>query len=211
VNIRNLIASLLRPHHARPTPGPIPAPTPPPVPGPEPTPPPVPGPAPIPDNVTAGLLEAHNAIRAAHGRPPLAANGMLAGAAASHAGLMAQRRSMSHQLPGEARFDQRIAAEGYRYSRAAENVAAGQRDVAAVMQAWQGSPGHMANIVGPCTEMGGAMATDGDGTPYWSVSFASPAGQFGMSAARPMITTVMGVGGKTSSIRSEPEGGEERP
>lgn len=203
--LTDLIQSLFgpKPKPVRPTPVPTPV-----VP-PKPTPVPVlPTPVPTPDDVPARLLEAHNAIRASRGRPPLALNAMLVVAATKHAGLMAARGMMAHQLPGEPSFDRRITATGYRWSRAAENVAAGQASVPAAMAAWQKSPGHMANIVGPCSEMGGGMAVGANGVPYWSVSFASPAGQFGAEAdAAPMlVTTVLGVGGQTSSIQIGPQG-----
>lgn len=184
--LQDLLRSLFGPRPVRPTPVVPPTSAPTPVP---------PTPVPPPGDVMAGLLEAHNAVRAGAGRPPLAVNPGLVEAARWHAALMASRGMMGHQLAGEPAFDARISAEGYHWSRVAENVAAGQASVAAVMAAWQGSPGHMANIVGPCTEMGGAMAVGANGLRYWSVSFASPAGAFGVSDAPTVTSTVFGADG----------------
>jgi uncharacterized protein YkwD len=180
--------------------GPSPAPTPPPAPVP-------PQPAPSPRDVAVSLLGAHNALRTARGRPPLAYSAPLVAAAEAHARWMASRGEMSHQGRGEPSPWERITSTGYRYSRAAENVAAGQRDVAAVMAAWRNSPGHLANILGPCTEMGAAMAVGANGTPYWSVSFASPlSAGFAIDGRMMITTTISGPDRNISGIRHALEG-----
>lgn len=180
--------------------GPVPAPTPPSAPVPTP-------PVPSPGDVAAGLLGAHNALRAARGRPPLVADARLTAAAMAHARWMATRGEMSHQGRGEPSPWGRITGTGYRFSRAAENVAAGQRDVAGVMAAWENSPGHMANILGPCTEMGAAMAIGADGKPYWSVSLASPlSAGFAIDGRMMTTTTISGPNPNISGMRHALEG-----
>ena len=145
-----------------------PTPTPP-VPVPTPTPEPTPKP-----DVASGLLAAHNARRAANGLKPLTLNPMLQQAAQQHADFMAKRQRMAHSGIGDGSPWDRIGATGYAMGAGAENVAMGQRDVAEVMAAWQGSSGHMRNIVGAYREFGGAVAKDQRGQAYWTTVFASP-------------------------------------
>ena len=64
-----------------------------------------------------------------------------------HAQDMATRGYFDHTTPEGVTFDARITAAGYAWSRAAENIAAGQRDPAAVMAAWMDSAGHRRNIL----------------------------------------------------------------
>ena len=92
--------------------------------------------------------------------------------AAEHAQRMASMDRMSHTLPGEGSFSHRIAAGGFQASMAAENVAAGQKSLAAVFEAWRKSPGHNANMLLPNVSlMGIALAIQPGGRyhTYWSL------------------------------------------
>ncbi len=71
----------------------------------------------------------------------------------------------------------RVTRAGYAYSRAGENVAAGQTSVDAVMRSWLLSPGHRLNILGRYSEIGTGCAIDTSGTAYWCVTFGTPADQ----------------------------------
>jgi uncharacterized protein YkwD len=68
-----------------------------------------------------------------------------------------------------------MRAQGYRFHRAAENIAAGQPSPAAVVAAWMGSSGHRANIV-DCrlTELGVGVAVGGSYRVYWTQDFGTP-------------------------------------
>lgn len=73
----------------------------------------------------------------------------------------------------------RINATGYEYMRIAENIAAGQNSVDAVMQGWINSPGHCANIMNPkLTEVGAATVyyENTDYGRYWTQNFGTPRG-----------------------------------
>ena len=103
--------------------------------------------------------------------------------AAEHAHRMASMDKMSHSLPGEGSFAQRIAAGGFQASMAAENVAAGQKSLAEVFEAWRKSPGHNANMLLPNVSlMGIALAIQPGGRyhTYWSLElgerYVPPAG-----------------------------------
>jgi uncharacterized protein YkwD len=140
----------------------LPAPTPTPRPAPR----PVPTPTPSPSVVAAELLRLHNLERARVGLPPLAYNAILQGVAEAQARRMAAAEDLDHMLGGSA--EDRIAAAGYRYLAASENIGEGERDPAEAVRAWLNSPRHRANVLGDhFRDLGGAMARAASGDPYW--------------------------------------------
>ena len=68
------------------------------------------------------MLDRINAERAQYGRAPLRMNGSLVASAHNHNLAMANANTMSHQLPGELALQGRLAAVGYNWSAAGENV-----------------------------------------------------------------------------------------
>lgn len=52
-----------------------------------------------------------------------------------------------------------------------ENIARGQADAAAVMQAWMNSPGHRANILNCDFKTLGVGVHLGSGGPWWTQDF----------------------------------------
>jgi uncharacterized protein YkwD len=68
------------------------------------------------------LLQMLNSERRANGRGPLTMNTKLIQSAHAHNLDMAAQNEMSHQLPGEAYFADRITAAGYKYEYAGENI-----------------------------------------------------------------------------------------
>ncbi len=142
-----------------------------------------------PDAVQPGTVDAEAAVRLIsqyrvdHGLKPLKLDPTLMKIAADHARRMASMDRMSHTLPGEGSFSRRIAAAGFQASMAAENVAAGQKSLAEVFEAWRKSPGHNANMLLPNVSlMGIALAIQPNGRyhTYWSLDlgerFVPPAG-----------------------------------
>ena len=120
------------------------------------------------------MLSSVNAYRAQNGLPRLAENWNLDMAAIDHSTDMAQRRAMSHTGYNGSNAGQRISANGYRARAWGENVAAGQPNVGAVMNAWMNSAGHRANILNPAfTEVGFAAVTASNGTIYWTMVLAT--------------------------------------
>jgi uncharacterized protein YkwD len=128
-------------------------------------------PAPANLDLPTALLAAHNAARAEAGLPPLRANAQLQAAAASWAAALA---SFGFLIHGPTFW--RIRRNGYGFSEAAENIAEGQPDAAAVVAAWMADPGHRANILGPYVDFGGAAASARKGTVYWCADYGTPAG-----------------------------------
>ncbi|MCB1139841.1 MAG: CAP domain-containing protein [Leptospiraceae bacterium] len=113
--------------------------------------PPSPGPTEPEETIKLGVEEARfvqlvNEHRQKVGCAPLKLNPTLMRVARNHSNDMARRDFFSHTNPeGESPFD-RMKKEGLRYSRAAENIAFGQRDAREVLQSWLSSPGHKRNI-----------------------------------------------------------------
>ncbi len=60
---------------------------------------------------------------------------------------MAANNYFSHTGLDGTTFAARIKSTGYRYRRAAENIAAGHTTPDDVVAAWMSSPGHRANIL----------------------------------------------------------------
>jgi uncharacterized protein YkwD len=73
-------------------------------------------------NIAYSVLNAMNSQRAKHGLAPLRMNAALIRSARGHNLTMAQHNEMSHQLPGEPFFADRISAAGYNWNYAGENV-----------------------------------------------------------------------------------------
>lgn len=91
--------------------------------------------------------EALNALRSAQGRAAIAYDNKLERAARAHAEDMVRGGFFSHSGSNGSDVGQRLRKAGYRWCTAAENIAKGQRDLADVMQAWAGSPGHRRNML----------------------------------------------------------------
>jgi uncharacterized protein YkwD len=118
------------------------------------------------------VLTLVNEARADAGCDPVTADPALAAVARAHSADMRDRDYFSHTSPeGLSPFD-RAEQAGVDYSRA-ENIAFGQADAAAVMEAWLESPGHRANILDcDLTKLGVGVA-EGTGGPWWTQLFGA--------------------------------------
>ncbi len=125
----------------------------------------------------AEVVKLVNAERAAAGCGPMTVDSRLTQAARLHSQDMAAKGYFSHTSQDAARteFGARITRAGYRFGRAAENIAKGQRTPADVMRSWMGSTGHRANILNcDLRHIGVGVAADASGTRIWTQDFASP-------------------------------------
>ncbi|MFJ9950116.1 CAP domain-containing protein [Kitasatospora sp. NPDC091207] len=120
------------------------------------------------------VVDLVNVQRAQHGCGPLTADSRLATAAQGHSEDMAARDYFDHASPEGYHADHRIEATGYRWNSWGENIARGQKDPAAVMDAWMNSPGHRANILNCSFKEIGVGVKTGSGGPWWTQVFASP-------------------------------------
>lgn len=116
-----------------------------------------------------------NAERARAGCAALTEDARLTAAARAHSADMAARGYFSHTTPDGVEFHTRISNAGYSWSLVAENIARGQRDPAAVMNAWMNSDGHRRNILN-CNlrHIGVGLAYDANNRPHWTQDFGSP-------------------------------------
>ncbi len=120
------------------------------------------------------LIDMHNKAREAEKLGPLKADPKLEAAAKVQAKDQADRGKMDHIGGDGSTPAERIAAQGYRYKTAGENVAMGQTSSRQVFEGWMNSPHHKDNILGNFTEIGAACYVSEDGIPYWCVTFGTP-------------------------------------
>ncbi|KAF4139877.1 Cysteine-rich secretory protein family [Phytophthora infestans] len=117
------------------------------------------------DDYAPAMLTAVNKQRATKGLSPLCLNKKLHTAAQRHSDDMAIKDYMAHDGSDGSSMSERITQAGYVWSAVAENVAAGQVDVDAVMVAWINSPEHLENIMGEYTpEQCDGVTTSGSTT-----------------------------------------------
>ena len=121
------------------------------------------------------MLAAVNTQRATKGLSPLCLNKKLHVAAQAHSDDMAANNFMAHKGSDGSTMSQRITLAGYDWVSVAENVAAGQVTVDAVMQGWIDSPKHLENIMGDHTMFASAYAFNEHGTyqHYWTQEFGT--------------------------------------
>lgn len=120
------------------------------------------------------LLELTNAERQRCGLRPLRPHPLLMLAARRHAQNMARQGRLSHTLDGKT-FADRVSEVGYAYRHLGENIAWNPATPLAALRCWLASPGHRANLLGPCEEVGLAVATNERGERYWVQIFGSSA------------------------------------
>ncbi|MFC8364569.1 CAP domain-containing protein [Streptomyces griseorubiginosus] len=118
----------------------------------------------------AEVLQLVNVERAKVGCSPVSANSALAGLAADFSKAMADQGFFDHTDPSGASPWDRAALAGIT-NLGGENIARGQSDPAAVMEAWMNSPGHRANILNCDFKTLGVGVQFGTGGPWWTQDF----------------------------------------
>jgi uncharacterized protein YkwD len=109
--------------------------------------------------------------------PALTWNDQLTNAAFGHSKDMADNNYFSHESLDQRSFIDRLNAAGYRPNGAGENIAAGQPTLDAVMQSWQNSPGHCANLMIANHKNMGLACMQRPGSlygKYWTMELAAP-------------------------------------
>jgi uncharacterized protein YkwD len=118
----------------------------------------------------AEVLKLVNEERAKVGCSALAANSSLTQLAANFSEQMAAQNFFDHTDPSGATPWDRAAKLGIA-NLGGENIARGQADAAAVMDAWMNSPGHKANILNCDFKTLGVGVHFGTGGPWWTQDF----------------------------------------
>ncbi|MEU0221359.1 CAP domain-containing protein [Streptomyces sp. NPDC006265] len=121
-------------------------------------------------SAAAQVLSLVNEERAKVGCSPVAANSALTGLAQSYSEDMAAQGFFDHTDPdGHTPWDR--AEKAGISNLGGENIARGQADAAAVMDAWMNSPGHRANILNCDFKTLGVGVELGSGGPWWTQNF----------------------------------------
>jgi len=131
---------------------------------------------PAPINM-ATVLRDVNAYRANYGRAPLKWKTELETAAKVHAADLAFHGLIQHEGTDGSHHGTRIKRQGYLYSTALENVAAGQRSWEDALQGWKNSKGHNeALLSSEVTEFGVALEFNPTTqlATYWAMVLAAP-------------------------------------
>lgn len=118
----------------------------------------------------AEVLKLVNEERSKVGCSPVSANSALAELAQDFSEDMAERGFFDHTDPDGASPWDRAAKAGIT-DLGGENIARGQADAAAVMEAWMNSPGHKANILNCDFKTLGVGVHMGAGGPWWTQDF----------------------------------------
>ncbi|MCE9534178.1 MAG: CAP domain-containing protein [Planctomycetes bacterium] len=135
-------------------------------------------PIPLKDQPFSVTIREVNAFRKENGLPPLTVKNQLTSAARKYAAIMAKKDQMGHSVDGTT-VPQRLAAEGYTYSRYFENVAFNKGHANPGMQAvksWKESTsGHREAMLNPeVTEMGVGLARSATGKVYFCLVLGKP-------------------------------------
>ncbi|MFI5797128.1 CAP domain-containing protein [Streptomyces sp. NPDC051677] len=118
----------------------------------------------------AEVLKLVNEERSKVGCSALSANSALSKLAERFSDDMAARGFFDHTDPDGATPWDRAAKAGIS-DLGGENIARGQADAAAVMEAWMNSPGHKANILNCDFKTLGVGVHFGSGGPWWTQDF----------------------------------------
>jgi hypothetical protein len=118
------------------------------------------------------VVDLVNAERRKVGAAPLIVNYSLMEAAWNHNEFMVRTGNFCHNGCGDGTVGERIDATGYRWTTYGENIARGQRNPVAVMNAWMNSAGHRRNILNAgFKDIGVAYNPSG---PTWTQVFGAP-------------------------------------
>jgi uncharacterized protein YkwD len=118
----------------------------------------------------AEVLKLVNEERAKVGCDAVSANSALSELAEAFSDAMAEQGFFDHTDPSGATPWDRAAKAGIT-DLGGENIARGQADAAAVMEAWMNSPGHKANILNCDFKTLGVGVHFGSGGPWWTQDF----------------------------------------
>ncbi|WP_314412478.1 CAP domain-containing protein [Streptomyces kroppenstedtii] len=123
-----------------------------------------------PSTAEAAVLSLVNEERAKAGCSPVTTSSSLAALAESFSKDMAAREFFDHTDPDGASPWDRAEELGIA-NLGGENIARGQADADAVMEAWMNSPGHRANILNCDFKTLGVGAHFASGGPWWTQDF----------------------------------------
>lgn len=123
-------------------------------------------------NLETEVIRLVNLERAKVGRTALVENKELTNLARLKSQDFINKNYFSHTSPTYGSPFDMMKKYGISYTSAAENIAAGQRTAAEVMNSWMNSTGHKANILNSTfNQIGVGVAKDNNGKLYWTQMF----------------------------------------
>jgi uncharacterized YkwD family protein/spore coat assembly protein SafA len=132
----------------------------------------IPGVGQTAQSYTYEVVKLVNAERGKAGLQPLRENWELSRVARYKSQDMIDKNYFSHTSPTYGSPFQMMKDFGISYQAAGENIAAGQRTPAEVVEAWMNSEGHRKNILSPTyTEIGIGYVKGGSYGHYWTQMF----------------------------------------
>ncbi|SER27926.1 uncharacterized protein, YkwD family [Gracilibacillus ureilyticus] len=121
------------------------------------------------DQVRQQVIDLTNKARSENGASPLKLDADLASVAQTKSEDMAENNYFSHTSPTYGSPFDMLRSFGVDYTKASENIAAGQQSPEQVVQSWLNSEGHRRNMLDPAvTHIGVGYESDGD---YWTQMF----------------------------------------
>jgi uncharacterized protein YkwD len=117
------------------------------------------------------VLAIVNVERANNGLQPVQWHDTASQVAYMHALDMDVRNYFAHDNPDGLSPGDRLTAGGVNWTGWGENIARGQDNPAAVMNAWMNSPGHRSNILNSIFTHLGVGVHEAGGGPWWVQNF----------------------------------------
>lgn len=120
------------------------------------------------------VFDLANSVRVRNGLKPFVWDDKAAKSSLLHSIDMVTGNFFSHtNLKGQSPFD-RMKNQGIMYSRAGENIAAGQSNAIYAHEGWMNSEGHRKNILGDFKRLGVGVSFGGEYHVYYTQNFYTP-------------------------------------
>jgi uncharacterized protein YkwD len=130
-----------------------------------------------------GLLATTNQARSANGLGSLTMHSKLNNSAQGKANHMISKNYWSHNAPDGTTPWYWFSNAGYKYTKAGENLAYGFDNSAQINDAWMGSSGHRANVLGAYADVGFGIA---NGSNYQGGPYTVVVAHYGKQVAAPV-------------------------
>lgn len=120
------------------------------------------------------IFDLANAVRSRYKKNYFKWDDKISVVARNHSEDMAAHSYFSHEnLQGISPFE-RMEKNNIQFTKAAENIAAGQPNAIFAHEGWMNSAGHRKNILGDCEKLGVGVYLGGDYSVYYTQNFYTP-------------------------------------
>ncbi|MFJ4878018.1 CAP domain-containing protein [Streptomyces sp. NPDC088745] len=128
-----------------------------------------------PSQVATAFVRLLNRERAAAGCRPVRTQRTLTYVAQQHSAYLAKSRTLTHTDAYNRDVGERLNAAGYRWRRAAENLAVASSDAPSALREWKESPRHRRSMLTCAFRHAGVGAVRSGGRTWWTLTLAVPA------------------------------------